>query len=232
MIKRKAGQPGSRFRRYKYEAILEFLLPHLVETDTNTNVPNSEDHRDKDDEIEFVTETHEELAKTFKTQSTSDIDEESETESQNQLSESVDNSIRFAKSSSTSNSSDFERKVKFIKPMSLKRKMSHEVTPQEPPSPSGPIVSYVYSEKDLVERKPSVEKCGKHHVDAFLFGIAPTLKSLNPVLLNQAKSKIFAIVQEFEMKQLMSGQGQYHVSTSYISTPFSDNSDQNETTDG
>lgn len=34
----------------------------------------------------------------------------------------------------------------------------------------------------------------KHPVNALFAGIAPTLKSLNPTLLNQAKSKIFSII--------------------------------------
>lgn len=46
----------------------------------------------------------------------------------------------------------------------------------------------------------------KHAVDAFLASIALSLKSLNPIFLNQAKSSIFSIVQEYEMKQLMGHQ--------------------------
>lgn len=36
----------------------------------------------------------------------------------------------------------------------------------------------------------------QHPVDAFLAGIAPTLKTLSPYYLNLAKSEIFAIVQK------------------------------------
>lgn len=41
-----------------------------------------------------------------------------------------------------------------------------------------------------------------HPVDAFLAGIAPTLKSLTPYFLNLAKSEIFTTVQEYEMAML------------------------------
>lgn len=51
--------------------------------------------------------------------------------------------------------------------------------------------------------KKEVEYTVKHPVDTFLSGIAPTLKSLNPILLNQAKSATFSLVQDFEMKQFM-----------------------------
>lgn len=43
----------------------------------------------------------------------------------------------------------------------------------------------------------------QHPVDAFLAGVAPTLKTLNPYYLNLAKSEIFASVQKYEMKMLM-----------------------------
>lgn len=43
-------------------------------------------------------------------------------------------------------------------------------------------------------------------VDAFLAGLAPTLKSFTPYYLNLAKSKIFAAVQEYEMEMILENQ--------------------------
>ncbi|EZA52639.1 hypothetical protein X777_08122 [Ooceraea biroi] len=42
-----------------------------------------------------------------------------------------------------------------------------------------------------------------HPVDAFLAGVAPSLKTLSPYYLHLAKSEIFAIVQKYEMKKIM-----------------------------
>lgn len=42
-------------------------------------------------------------------------------------------------------------------------------------------------------------------VDAFLAGIAPTLKSLDAYNLNLAKGEIFGIVQKYEMKLILGG---------------------------
>ncbi|CAG9862582.1 unnamed protein product [Phyllotreta striolata] len=39
-------------------------------------------------------------------------------------------------------------------------------------------------------------------VDAFLGAIAPSLKSLSPILLHEAKGRIFEIVQELELREL------------------------------
>ena len=47
-------------------------------------------------------------------------------------------------------------------------------------------------------------QASQHPIDAFLTGIAPTLKTLNPYLLNLAKSEIFSTVQKYEIKCLES----------------------------
>lgn len=77
-----------------------------------------------------------------------------------------------------------------------------------------------------------------HPVDAFLAGIAPTLKNLSPFYLNLAKSKIFSAVQEYEIVMLtQQGQTPINASVSKIEpttvlleaksltcAPFGDNS--------
>lgn len=40
-------------------------------------------------------------------------------------------------------------------------------------------------------------------LDGFLLTIGATLRTLTPYYLNQAKSKIFAVVQEYELKQIV-----------------------------
>lgn len=42
----------------------------------------------------------------------------------------------------------------------------------------------------------------EHPVDAFLNGIAPTLKNLNQYSLNLAKIEIFTTVQKYEMMMM------------------------------
>lgn len=44
-------------------------------------------------------------------------------------------------------------------------------------------------------------------VDAFLLSIGATLKTFTPYHLNMAKTKIFSIVQEHELQQIVSQQG-------------------------
>lgn len=42
-----------------------------------------------------------------------------------------------------------------------------------------------------------------HSVDTFLAGLSPTLKSFTPYYSNMVKSKIFSIVQEYEMQMIV-----------------------------
>jgi hypothetical protein len=44
----------------------------------------------------------------------------------------------------------------------------------------------------------------QHPVDAFLFGIAPTLKTLSSYNLHLTKSEIFAVVQKYKLQQIFS----------------------------
>ncbi|KAF2904552.1 hypothetical protein ILUMI_01622 [Ignelater luminosus] len=58
-----------------------------------------------------------------------------------------------------------------------------------------------------------------HPVDAFLNGIAPTFKTLNPYFLNLPKSEIFTIVQKYEMHMFMQQQPQEAFSLSQEPMP-------------
>lgn len=73
------------------------------------------------------------------------------------------------------------------------------------------------------------ESTSQHPVDAFLAGVAPTLKTLSPYYLHLAKSEIFGTVQKYEMKMFMeqhSHQENYNQycqpsnSSSPVSTPL------------
>jgi len=57
------------------------------------------------------------------------------------------------------------------------------------------------NEKELKEKSPSADP-----VDSFLNGISVTMKTFTPYYLNLAKSKIFSIVQDIDMQQIMENQ--------------------------
>lgn len=55
----------------------------------------------------------------------------------------------------------------------------------------------------LETKKNNEEKKKTDPVDAFLLGIGNTMKTFDPYFLNLAKSKIFNIVQDMEMRKIM-----------------------------
>lgn len=71
--------------------------------------------------------------------------------------------------------------------------------------------------KYLIDKKSKEENDTlKHHVDVFLAGIAFTMKELDPYRVNIAKTRIFSIIQELEMDQIMNDQRQVYTQTSQI----------------
>jgi len=81
------------------------------------------------------------------------------------------------------------------------KKRSCEEQPIE--SASSILMKYFIkeNEKDLKEKSPSADP-----VDSFLNGIGVTMKTFTPYYLNLAKSKIFSIVQDIDMQQIMENQ--------------------------
>jgi len=68
------------------------------------------------------------------------------------------------------------------------------------PTASARLMDYLISKK----KEENQMSTGLHHpVDAFLSGIAPTLKTLSPYNWHLAKSDIFAIVQKYELQQIL-----------------------------
>ncbi|KAG5899276.1 hypothetical protein JTB14_012278 [Gonioctena quinquepunctata] len=179
-----SGQAAVSRRKYIYEDLLEFLLPHLIERKSLSNVADTEEVTDYDEHSDITVKEEENI----------DIDEsesmqQNEEEDPEMKSQKTQEMVLYANTS-----------VK-----SVKRKMQSQLEPQELASAS---MTYMLS-AERTENQPkevSRNESEKHPVDAFLAGIAPPLKSLNPMLLNQAKSCIFSIVQEYEMKQLLASQ--------------------------
>jgi hypothetical protein len=64
---------------------------------------------------------------------------------------------------------------------------------------SAKLLEYLISEA----QNAATTSSAPHPVDAFLAGVAPTLKIRSPYYLNLAKSEIFASVLKYEMKMLM-----------------------------
>lgn len=184
--KRRAQSGQKPVRKYKYEDILSFLVPHLGERERISCVSEQDDEEDDDnDSVSGVqgnflgdNNSHNENAEHIK------IEEvhlqKSPTSSSNKFQKSLFNYETFAQSSKPNAKMSLE----------LLRPLQHDFPADQ------------FMELILAQKQTTSKPCEQHPVDAFLYGIAPTLKTLNPRLLNEAKGKIFSIVQEYELIQL------------------------------
>jgi len=80
-----------------------------------------------------------------------------------------------------------------------KRTKNHQEQYRETEAASSTIMKYLLEKKEKETKTENVV----HPVDAFLSGIGATLKTLDPYNLNLMKSRIFNIVQEIEIKQIL-----------------------------
>jgi hypothetical protein len=79
------------------------------------------------------------------------------------------------------------------------RKCTKKRTTKTPESASSTLMKYIMQKRENYIANTTQT----HSVDAFLAGLSPTLKSFTPYYLNIVKSKIFSIVQEYEMQMIV-----------------------------
>lgn len=106
----------------------------------------------------------------------------------------------------------------------LSRQQSKQEKSKESQSAASTLMKYIMEKNEKKEISQTV-----HPVDAFLNGFAPTLKNLSPYSLNIAKSKIFSIVQEIELNEIMEQQRQSQTYT-YNNRNFSSTGNYNSAT--
>ncbi|XP_046401595.1 uncharacterized protein LOC124167656 [Ischnura elegans] len=192
--KTKSGQAAAKKNKYKYEDILEFLLPHIVERETLSNVTSMEYQRD-DSEFDSRVEEEPEHDPGSELESQYDVSQYPGTSSQ--ITVQPTSSVPPAESTQTISG----KRNHFNRPLNAKRRGSNNEKPAQE-SPSSQLMAYILAEKEAEKVRVNPTSPEQHPIDIFLASLAPVLKSLDPILLNQAKTSIFTTVQEFELKQL------------------------------
>jgi len=81
----------------------------------------------------------------------------------------------------------------------LGRKFTKKRTSKTPESASSTLMKYIMHKSE----NNTTNTTQTQSVDAFLAGLSPTLKSFTPYYLNIVKSKMFSIVQEYEMQMIV-----------------------------
>ncbi|XP_054261355.1 uncharacterized protein LOC128996348 [Macrosteles quadrilineatus] len=183
--KTKSGQAATSKAKYKYESMLEFLIPFIGDRKTLSNVPDEEGDLSTTNDDSQLPNFPEDMQET---QQTLDGGYADESEIQEPLQ---------APPPTTPAS-----RPSVVKKNALpNRKRKHpNIQLKTQQSASSQLMAYILAEKEA--ENPSQQSAEKHPVDAFLAGIAPSLKALDPALQISAKGKIFNIVQECELEQL------------------------------
>lgn len=192
-------------KKYKYEDQLEFLMPFIkirdtddildsfvgantsVATDPLANIKHDPEESD-DSDIEYSEGTDQE---------DQDQDEVTVTKSKQ--------SSQFGKILISSNCIEENGLINNVskEPVSLEINKKRKADDEDLLKYDNSETTSINLVKYLLEQNEKTNQQSTHPVDAFLAGLAPTLKSLSPYHLNIAKSKIFNVVQELEMNQIM-----------------------------
>ncbi|CAH1105296.1 unnamed protein product [Psylliodes chrysocephalus] len=197
------GQAAVRQHKYKYEDLLTFLLPYMVERETISNISYTKENIEH--EPESNTQEEHSIVEEEESTQQDNADEEPIITTQSSSTQNLTDRAEHSQTSSADSSVTLNKQNTFMKPP-LKRKLQREVKPPE--SASSQLMAYILAEKEAEKRanRLIIEKQVQNPIDAFLAGIARALKSLHPLLFHQAKSTIFSVVQEFELKQLMNNE--------------------------
>jgi hypothetical protein len=161
--KTKSGQAAdSNVKRYKYEEVLQFVMPHIHERSTISS-------------IEQPTENDSDVVNS---QAMASADDE--------MCEEISASKRNAD----------------IHQPETPRKKRKIVLPE---TASSALMKYIIENNKKQNHY-------KHPIDAFLEGLAPTLKTLPPYYQHLAKGKIFSVVQDLEGQALFGSPATPHSS--------------------
>ncbi|KAF6211030.1 hypothetical protein GE061_014143 [Apolygus lucorum] len=198
--KTKSGQAATSSTKYKYEAILEFLIPHLSERKGLSNIQGDDDDGGTSEAGNEPQQQNEETQQP----DVPDIIECEEIAEASELTQAATQDSRVSA----------EKKTTYAR---RKRKLVHtEVKSHE--SASSQLMSYILAEKEaekMNKLNPPIS-VPQHPVDVFLAGIALSLKSLDPIRLLNAKAKIFNLVQQYELEQL----GERELGSTTHASPF------------
>lgn len=176
--KTKTRGKAKKVRPYKYSEQLNFLNQYFDEKETKGNIEEEKEEEEMQnieghDETE-IKDNQDDERKPSVMKSLQDL--------QNQSSSTMNNK----------NTSEVPTKLTKRKLVPLAPK---NVVPQQ--TASSKVMGYLINKNENLATATS-----QHPVDAFLAGIAPTLKTLSSYYLHLAKSEIFATVQKYELKLL------------------------------
>ncbi|XP_031357193.1 transcription factor Adf-1-like [Photinus pyralis] len=172
----KSGQAASKIKKWKFEDEMSFLLPFMQERDTCSNLKDVSDDDDENNEEES---------------------QETEDDGKNKLDDDGINNTDDVDGQLHIEDGRKEKELSRKIVNAARRKGTRNQT--QPETASAVMMKYLLNKKATKEQSTQQPNA----IDTFFSSIATTVKSFSPYHQNVAKSHIFSIVSDLEMKQIV-----------------------------
>lgn len=194
----KSGQAASKIKKWKFEDEMSFLLPFMQERDTCSNLKDVSDNDNED-------EPNEDDEYDDKNNDRGDDRNDDRGEDQNyDRGDDRNDDKHDDKDDDVDEESHAEDKRK-KKQKEINRKMVSNTRNKENRWQKQPETALAMMMKYLLDKKTAKEQVTPlpSAIDTFFSSIATTVKNFSPYYQNIAKSQIFSIITDLEMKQIM-----------------------------
>lgn len=200
----KSGQAASKIKKWKFEDEMSFLLPFMQERNTCSNLKDISDEPNEDEPNE-----DENNDKIDKVDNRNDMDnnaEDNEIDNKEDDNENNDkNDDKNDHMNKESHAEDERKKRRKEINRKIITKMAKNKGNTQPETASAMVMKYLLNKKTAkAQITPSIQQPSA--IDTFFSSIAATVKNFSPYYQNIAKSQIFSIISDLEMKQIMQEQ--------------------------
>ncbi|XP_071637362.1 uncharacterized protein [Temnothorax longispinosus] len=191
----KSGQAASKIKKWKFEDEMSFLLPFMQERDTCSNL---EDVSDDDNEYEPNEDEYDDTNNEREDDRNDDRRDDRNDDKDDDKDDNVDEELH-AENEKKRKQKEINRKI------ITKAKNKENKCQTQPETASAMIIKYLLKKKTAkAQITPPTQQ--SNAIDTFFSSIAATVNSFSPYYQNIAKSQIFSIIADLEMKQILQEQ--------------------------
>lgn len=178
----KSGQPALKIKKWKFEDEMSFLLPFIQERDTCSNLKDVSEDELNEDEYN---------------------DKNDDRDDRNDKADYKDDNVDEKESHIEDEKKKKQKEInkKIITKMTKDKGNRYQTQPEVA---SAVVMKYLLDKKIAKAQITPIQQPSA--IDMFFSSIAATVKTFSPYYQNIAKSQIFSIITNLEMKQIMQEQ--------------------------
>ncbi|XP_071575329.1 uncharacterized protein [Temnothorax nylanderi] len=212
----KSGQSASKIKKWKFEDEMSFLLPFMQERDTCSNLEDVSDDNNEDepneDEYDDTNNGREDDRNDDRRDDRNDDRRDGRRDDRNDdrrddrnndkdKDDNVDEELHVE--------NEKKRKQKDINRKNITKAKNKENKCQTQPETASEVMIKYFLEKKTAKAQitpPTQQSNDSNAINTFFSSIAATVNSFSPYYQNIAKSQIFSIISDLEMKQILQEQ--------------------------